>query len=56
MANFDTIKEHKEGFFRSGNDLLTDPQAFQAQMITAQEESRQKEALSEQLVEGIILR
>lgn len=56
MADFETTKEHKEGFFRSGYDLLTDPEAFQAQMITAQEEWRQKEVLSEQLVEGIILR
>lgn len=57
MANFDTGNEHQDKvLFRSGDELLTDPEAFQAQMADASEEYRQRESLSEKIVEGFILR
>ena len=57
MSDFPTYKEHlKEVLFRPGEELLTDPEAFQTQMVTALEEWKLKDALSEELVEGFILR
>lgn len=58
MANFDkTIDKSGQDktLFHSGDELLTDPGAFQVQMVAALEEWRHKEALSEKLVEGVTL-
>jgi hypothetical protein len=58
MTNFNKTIEGKDQdkvLFRSGDELLTDPEAFQAQMVAAREEYRQIELLSERIVEGVIL-